>query len=138
VSSDSSENAEDDATLIALDDNNEREVGNNEEEADNDGDEDDDIDPSVAESDATIIEEVAAEVDEHVDAPTLTRVDINLGRFSVTIRDTILATYCHILLMLCHLCSCAILPNRFLIVQQFVQISRLPVFGLNQKSPNDM
>ena len=70
--------------MIALDDEDEDEVGNNEEETCGDKDDDDDLDPSVAESDTTIIEKVAAEVEEHIDAPTLTRADINLGRFAVT------------------------------------------------------
>jgi hypothetical protein len=69
--------------LIALDDKDEDEVGNNEEETCGDKDDDDDLNPSVVESDTAIIEKVAAEVEEHIDAPTLTRADINLGRFAV-------------------------------------------------------
>jgi hypothetical protein len=44
----------------------------------------DEIDPSVAESDAAIVDAVAAEVEEQSDLPTLTRLDINLGKFAVT------------------------------------------------------
>jgi hypothetical protein len=68
--------------LIALEDD-EDEVGNNKEETGGDKD-DDDLDPSVVESDTAIIEQVTAEVEDHIDTPTLTRADINLGRFAVT------------------------------------------------------
>lgn len=71
-------------TLIALEDNDKDEVGNNEEETGGDKDDDNNLDPSVAESDTTIIETVAAEVEEHINAPTLTHADINLSRFAVT------------------------------------------------------
>ena len=85
ASSDSSENAEDDASFSALEGEDAHESGNNNDEQRDDEDEDrDDIDPSVEASDAAIIEEVAAEAGEHVDAPALTRADINLGRFAVT------------------------------------------------------
>ena len=74
ASSDSSENAEDDASFSALEDEDDHESGNNNDEQRDNKDEDrDDIDPSVEASDAAIIEEVAAEAGEHVDAPTLTR-----------------------------------------------------------------
>lgn len=71
--------------MIGLEDDDEDEVGNEEEtDGDKDDNDNDNIDPSVAESDAAIIEKVAAEVEEHIDAPTLTHADINLGRFAVT------------------------------------------------------
>ena len=71
--------------MIGLEDDDEDEVGNEEEtDSDRDDNDNDNIDPSIAESDATIIEKVAAEVEEHIDAPTLTCADINLSRFAVT------------------------------------------------------
>ena len=71
--------------MIGLEDNDEDKVGNEEEtDVDKNDDNDNDIDPSIVESDATIIEKVAVGVEEHIDAPTLTHADINLGRFAVT------------------------------------------------------
>jgi hypothetical protein len=65
VNSDSSQNAEDDATLIALEDDDEDEVGNNKEETGGDENDDDNLNPSIVESDATIIEKVTVEVEEY-------------------------------------------------------------------------
>ena len=79
---DASEDAEDEAAFVDLEDEidesaESNEVADEEEEAD-------EIDPSVEASDAAIIEEVALEVDEQDDVPTLTRAEVNLGRFAVT------------------------------------------------------
>jgi hypothetical protein len=52
-------------------------------ELDEDGD-GDEIDPSVEESDAAAVGAVAAEVEADSTLPSLTRADINLGRFSLS------------------------------------------------------
>jgi hypothetical protein len=44
----------------------------------------DELEPSVAESDTAIVDAVAAEVDEEDNIPSLTRAEVNLGRFAVT------------------------------------------------------
>jgi hypothetical protein len=49
-----------------------------------DDDDDDELEPSVAESDAALIDEAAAETEESADTPTLTWADVNLGKFTVT------------------------------------------------------
>jgi hypothetical protein len=75
------EDAADAATLDDLDDD----LGEEDamENADEEGD-DDEIEPSVAESDATIVDEVAAEAEEEADVPVLSRAELNLGKFAVT------------------------------------------------------
>jgi hypothetical protein len=44
----------------------------------------DEIEVSVAESDAAIVDEVAAEADEEADVPLLSRAEAKLGKFAVT------------------------------------------------------
>ena len=44
----------------------------------------DKIDPSVEENDATIIDEVAAEVENDLGLPKLSHAKVNLGHFAVT------------------------------------------------------
>lgn len=82
VTTDTSEDAEDDATFVDLED----EVGENIEmnDATEDEEDADEIDPSVEASDADIVAQVALEADEQDDMPKLTRAEINLGRFAVT------------------------------------------------------
>ena len=82
ATTDTSEDAKDDATFVDLED----EVSENIEM--NDATEDeadaDEIDPLVEASDADIVAQVALEADEQDDMPKLTHAEINLGRFTVT------------------------------------------------------
>ena len=71
---DTTEEAEDDAALHELEDDTNEETAENAE---------DEIDASVAESDAALVDAVAAEVDEQSDLPMLTHADINLGKFAM-------------------------------------------------------
>jgi hypothetical protein len=96
AATDATEEAEDTATLNELD-NDEFCDDENKDAAEEDNDE---VDPAVAESDAAIIDEVAADVANNSDLPTLTHAETNLGRFAImkvmttspipTITDTIL------------------------------------------------
>jgi len=70
-------NADDDEILQGLEDA----AGEDEEPEEEDADE---IDASVEASDAAIVDEVAAEVNADDSLPTLTRAEINLGRFSLS------------------------------------------------------
>ena len=80
ASKDTTEEAEDAAALDSLDDDlDEEATGNDEEEH-----VEDDIDPSVEASDAALVDEVAAETDGDLDVPTLSRDEVNLGKFAVT------------------------------------------------------
>jgi len=78
------EDAEDTATLNELDDEQLGEDIENENEDYSEEDKDEEIDPAVAENDAAIVDEVAADVENDSDLPTLTRDEVNLGRFAVT------------------------------------------------------
>jgi hypothetical protein len=76
---DAIEEAEDTAALDDLD----HDPG--EDNASDDGEDEvieDDIDPSVAESDAALIDDVAKKVG--IDYPNVSRAEINLGRFAVS------------------------------------------------------
>ena len=84
ATTDTDEDAEDTATLNKLDDEQLGEDIENENEVNSEEDKDEEIDPAVAESDAAIVDEVAAEVTNDSDLPTLTRDEVNLGRFAVT------------------------------------------------------
>ena len=82
---DTTEEAEDDVALNELDDG-EQEM---EDEVDGIDEEDvedveDEVDPSVEESDAAVVEAVAADVGDEGEVPTLTRAEVNLGKFAVT------------------------------------------------------
>ena len=82
ATADANKDAEDTATLNELDD---EQLGEDEEN-DNEGnseDEDEEVDLAVVESDAAIVNEVAAEVANDSDLPTLTRTEVNLSRFAV-------------------------------------------------------
>lgn len=80
---DSTEDVEDTAALNELEDD---QLGDDEDDEDEASVEeaDDEIDPAVAESDAAIVDEVASDVANDSDMPTLTRAEVNLGRFAVT------------------------------------------------------
>jgi uncharacterized protein (UPF0147 family) len=67
------EDAEDTATLNELDDGQLGEDIENEKEDYSEEDKDEEIDPAVAENDAAIVDEVAADVANDPDLPTLTR-----------------------------------------------------------------
>jgi hypothetical protein len=54
------------------------------ESAEDNIDDQDEIDPSVEESDAAIIDEIAVEVENDPGLPKLSRAEVNLGRFAVT------------------------------------------------------
>ena len=56
----------------------------NENENSNEEGTDDKIYPAVEESDNSIVDGVAAEIENDADLPTLTRAKVNLGRFAVT------------------------------------------------------
>lgn len=84
ATTDAIEEAEDTATLNELDDDEFCDVEENENEDGIEEDEGEEVDPAVAESDAAIIDEVAAEVANDSDLPPLTRAELNLGRFAVT------------------------------------------------------
>jgi hypothetical protein len=82
VTADASEDAEDEAAFVDLEDKidesaESNKVADEEEKAD-------EIDPSVEVSDVAIIEQVVLEVDKQEDVPILTCAEVNLGRFAVT------------------------------------------------------
>ena len=77
---DATEEAEDTATLNELDDDH----GEENENEDITEDDSDEVDPAVAENDAAIVDEIAADVANDADLPTLTRAEVNLGRFAIT------------------------------------------------------
>ena len=81
ATTDTTEEAEDNATLDEL--NDDRADDGNEIEV-NGEDENDELDPTVVESDAAMVDEVSEEVENNLALPGLTRVDANLGRFAVT------------------------------------------------------
>ena len=81
ATTDTTEEAEDNATLDEL--NDDRADDGNEIEV-NGEDENDELDPTVAESDAAIVDEVSEEVENNLALPSLTQADVNLGRFAVT------------------------------------------------------
>ena len=87
ASEDTMEEAEDAAALDSLDDDLDKDTtGNDEEEHIKD-----DIDPSVEASDAALVDEVAAETDGDLDVSTLSRDEVNLGKFTVTK----VSVFCH-------------------------------------------
>ena len=73
------EDAEDIATLDELDDEQLGKDKENNDDDDSEEDTDEEVDLAVAESDAAIVDEVAAEVTNNSDLPMLTRTEINLG-----------------------------------------------------------
>ena len=77
---DATEEAEDTTTLDDLDNN----CGEENENEDITEDDSDEVDPAVAANDAAIVDEVAADVANDADLPTLTRAEVNLGRFAIT------------------------------------------------------
>ena len=81
ATTDTTEEAEDNATLDKL--NDDRADDGNEIEV-NCEDENDELDPTVAESDAAMVDEVSEEVENNLALPGLTQADVNLGRFAVT------------------------------------------------------
>jgi hypothetical protein len=58
----------------------------------------DEIDPSMAESNAAIVDAITAEVDEESDLPTLTHAEVNLGKFAVT-KVNIILLVCYRMLL---------------------------------------
>jgi hypothetical protein len=78
------EDAEDIATLNELDDEQLGEHEENDNDNNSEEDKDEEVDPAVAESDAAIVDKVAAEVANDSDLPMLTRTEVNLGQFAVT------------------------------------------------------
>jgi len=80
ATSDSTEEAEDNAALGDLDEDNSKEHVSTEDDIEDQ----DEIDPSVEENDAAIIDEVAAEVENDLGLPKLSRAEVNLGHFAVT------------------------------------------------------
>jgi hypothetical protein len=82
ATADATEYAEDTAILNEPDDEQLGEDEENNNKGDSE-DKDEEVDPAVAESDAAIIDEVAAEVANDFDLPTLTCTEVNLGRFAV-------------------------------------------------------
>jgi hypothetical protein len=84
ATTDASEDAEDTATLNDLDDDEVGDDTTNKNEESNEEGTDDEIDPAIAESNNSIVEGVAAEIENDTDLPTLTRANVNLGRFAVT------------------------------------------------------
>ena len=81
ASEDTTEEAEDTAALDSLDEDLDEDATGNGEEEHVEGD---DIDPSVEDSDAALVDEVAAEADGDLDVPMLSRDEVNLGKFAVT------------------------------------------------------
>ena len=77
---DATEEAEDTMTLNELDDDH-GEENKNEDITEDDSDE---VDPTVAENDAAIVDEIAVDVTNDADLPTLTRAEVNLGQFAIT------------------------------------------------------
>jgi len=78
---DTAEEAEDTITFDEL----RNELGEDETtETAEDKDVEEDIDPSVAESDAAIVDTVTAEAGEEFGLPTLTCTKVNLGKFAMT------------------------------------------------------
>ena len=88
VSEDTTEEVEDAAALDSLDEDLDEDTTGNGEEEHVEGD---DIDPSVEDSDATLVDEVVAEADGNLDIPTLSRNEVNLGKFAVTK----VSVFCH-------------------------------------------
>lgn len=84
ATADADEDAEDTATFNELDDEQLGEDAENENEDRSEEDQDEEIDLAVAESDAAIVDEVAADVANDSTLPTLTHDEVNLGRFAVT------------------------------------------------------
>ena len=81
ASEDTTEEAEDTAVLDSLDEDLDEDMMGNGEEEHIEGD---DIDPSVEDNNAALIDEVAAEANDDLDVPTLSRDEVNLGKFAVT------------------------------------------------------
>ena len=77
---DATEEAKDTVTLNELDDD----YGEENENEDITEDDSNEVDPAVAENDAAIVDEVAADVANDADLPTLTCAEVNLGRFAIT------------------------------------------------------
>ena len=75
ATTDATGGAEDTATLNELDDDH-GEENKNEDITKDDSDE---VDPAVAENDAAIIDEIAADIANDADLATLTRAQVNLG-----------------------------------------------------------
>ena len=80
AATDTTAEAEDEAELVALED----ETSEDQEKiADAEDEDKDEIDPAVQASDDTVVDEVAVEAD-HDGLPPLTRAEVNLGRFAIT------------------------------------------------------
>ena len=89
-------------------------------------DEEEEIDLSVAESDAAVIDEVAAELEKDFGLLRLTRAEVNLGKFAVTKVMFFSWTFdnkSHSQ----HIVSCRIFPSEYPTVPQCVPIARPPV-----------
>jgi hypothetical protein len=103
---------DDDAALNELED------GQADDDEEPDEEDTDEIDPSVEASDNAMVDEVAAELDTET-LPSLTREEINLGRFSLS---KVLFNLIHS----SHATDCLLIsfetsPSVFLIAQQFAQ-----------------
>ena len=72
---DATEEAKDTVTLNELNDDH----GEENENEDITEDDSNEVDPAVAKNDAAIVDEVAADVANDADLPTLTRAEVNLG-----------------------------------------------------------
>jgi hypothetical protein len=81
ASKDTTEEAEDAAALDSLNEDLDEDTTGNSEEEHVKGD---DIDLSVEDSNAALVDEVAAEADGDLDVPMLSRDKVNLGKFAVT------------------------------------------------------
>jgi len=105
---------DDDTALNKLED------GQAEDDEEPDEEDTDEIDPAVEANDNAMVDEVAAELDTET-LPSLTREEINLGRFSLSKVLFNLHYSSHATDYL--LISFETLPSIFLIAQQFTQIS---------------
>jgi hypothetical protein len=112
-----SKEAEDTAILNDLDE----EVGDNAMNNSNEEGTDDEIDPAVAESDNSIVDGVAVEIENDADLPMLTRTEVNLRRFAVT--KVMTPDYHFPTTHIMHVSS-ETLENEYSIAPQSVQILR--------------
>jgi hypothetical protein len=83
-----SKEVEDTAALNSLDEDLDEDATGNSEERHIEGD---DINPSMEDSDAALVDKVAAENNGDLDVPTLSRDKVNLGKFNVTK----VSVFCH-------------------------------------------
>ena len=123
---DSTEVAEDNTALEELDDDSsdEGEAENSDEE-----DKEEEIDPSVAASDAAVIDEVVAELEQDFDLPRLTHAEVNLGKFTV-MKVMFLSWTLDNEFRSWHIVSYEIFPSKYSAVPHCVLTLRPPASGV--------